>query len=78
MIKTYQNGGERMNIAAAFAAARENAGYSQHEVARRLGINQATVSYWESGKTTPRGALLVKVADLYCCSIDRLMGRDCA
>lgn len=67
-----------MSIAAAFAAARENAGLSQHEVARRLGINQATVSYWESGKTTPRGTLLVKVADLYCCSIDKLMGRDSA
>lgn len=65
-----------MSIVTAFAAARENAGLSQHEVARRLGINQATVSYWESGKTTPRGTLLVKVADLYCCSIDRLMGRD--
>lgn len=64
-----------MNIAVAFAHARENAGLSQHEVARRLGINQATVSLWETGKTTPRGALLVKVADLYCCSIDRLMGR---
>lgn len=65
-----------MSIAAAFAHARENAGLSQHEVARRLGINQATVSYWETGKTTPRGALLVKVADLYCCSIDELMGRS--
>ena len=65
-----------MSIAAAFAHARENVGLSQHEVAQQLGINQATVSYWETGETTPRSALLVKVADLYCCSIDRLMGRD--
>ena len=67
-----------MTIATAFAAARKNAGLSQHEVVWRLGINQSTVSYWESGKTTPRGVLLVKVADLCCCSINKLMCRDSA
>lgn len=59
-----------------FAAARINAGLSQGEVARRLGINQSTVSYWESGKKLPRGTTLVKLADLYCCTIDELMGRN--
>lgn len=38
-----------MSIAAAFAHARENAGLSQHEVARRLGINQATVPIHPTG-----------------------------
>lgn len=58
-----------------FVAARERAGMSQHEVARRLGINQSSVAYWETGKNTPRASMLVKLADLYCCSIDELMGR---
>lgn len=58
-----------------FVAARERAGMSQHEVARRLGINQSSVAYWETGKNTPRASMLVRLADLYCCSIDELMGR---
>ena len=67
-----------MSIAAALAAARTNAGFSQAEVARRLGINPASVSYWESGTNIPRASMLVKLADLYCCSIDKLMDRDSA
>ena len=64
-----------MNFAAAIVAARTNAGYTQTEAARRLGVDQSAVSYWESGKNTPRASMLVKMADLYCCSIDELMGR---
>ena len=58
-----------------FAKARTNAGLSQSEAARRLGIDQSTISGWEIGKSTPRGSMLVKVADLYCCTIDELFGR---
>lgn len=65
-----------MSIAAALAAARTNAGFSQAEVARRLGVDQSAVSFWESGKNLPRTSMLVKLADLYCCSIDELLGRS--
>lgn len=65
-----------MNIAAALAAARINAGLTQTEAARRLGVDQSAVSFWESGKKHPRASMLVKIADLYCCSIDELMGRS--
>lgn len=61
-----------------FSSARENAGLSQREAARRLGVNQSSVSFWESGRYHPRAAMLVKMADLYCCTIDELMGRDSA
>lgn len=64
-----------MNIGAALTAARINAGLTQTETARRLGVDQSAVSYWESGKKTPRVSMLVKISDLYCCSIDDLMGR---
>ena len=64
-----------MNIAAALSAARANAGLTQTEAARRLGVDQSAVSFWESGKKFPRASMLVKMADLYCCSIDELMGR---
>lgn len=64
-----------MNIAAALAAARVNAGFTQTEAARRLGVDQSAVSFWESGKKRPRAVMLVKLADLYCCTIDELFGR---
>ena len=61
-----------------FVEARRRTGMSQYEVARRLGIDQSSVAYWETGKRAPRASLLVKLADLYCCTIDELMGRSSA
>lgn len=58
------------------ASARINTGLSQTEVARRLGVDQSSVSCWESGRRMPRAIMLVKLAELYCCTIDELMGRS--
>ncbi len=43
------------------------------EVAERLGIDQSAVSLWENGKTSPRVSLLVKLSELYHCSLDDLL-----
>lgn len=59
-----------------FVNARKRTGMSQMEVARRLNINQSSVACWETGKSIPRAFMLVKLADLYCCTIDELMGRE--
>lgn len=67
-----------MSFAKAFATARENAGLNQREAARRLGVNQSTVCFWETGRNFPRASMLVRMADLYCCTIDELMGRSSA
>ena len=56
--------------------ARIKAGMTQAEVAQAVGVNQASVSLWESGVTLPRAATLVALADLYCCTIDELLGRE--
>ena len=58
-----------------FVSARENAGLNQREAAQRLGVNQSTVCFWETGRNQPRASMLVKMADLYCCTIDELMDR---
>jgi DNA-binding transcriptional regulator YiaG len=34
---------------------RERVGLSQGDVARALGLNQSSISRWESGKAWPRG-----------------------
>lgn len=67
-------GGEHMNEP--FVNARRRTGMSQMEVAQRLDIDQSSVAYWETGKNVPRASMLVKLADLYCCTIDELMGRS--
>lgn len=62
-----------------FASAREKAGLTQKEVAAKLGIDQSAVSWWETGRTAPRATLLVKLSELYRCSVDDLLkpnGRD--
>lgn len=58
------------------ASARINVGLSQSEVARRIGVDQSSVSCWEAGKRMPRAIMLVRLSELYCCSIDELLGRS--
>lgn len=59
-----------------FLSARTNAGLSQAKVARELGITNAAVCLWETGKTRPRASLLVKLAALYGCTVDELLRED--
>lgn len=56
-----------------FLSARTKTGYSQVKVAKDMGVSDAAVSMWETGKTRPRASLLVKLAGLYCCSLDELL-----
>ena len=56
-----------------FLSAREKSGLTQREVAEHMGVDQSAVSFWETGKTRPRAALLVKLAGLYCCTVDELL-----
>lgn len=57
----------------AFLSAREKAGLTQREVAEKIGVDQSAVSFWETGKTAPRAALLKKLSELYGCTVDELL-----
>lgn len=59
-----------------FRTARENAGYTQQDVARKLDIDGTTPGKWELGKTLPRAATLAKLAEMYNCSIEYLLEPD--
>lgn len=59
-----------------FLIAREKSGLTQREVAEQIGVDQSAVSFWETGKTLPRAALLVKLANLYHCTVDELLKED--
>lgn len=56
-----------------FAKARKAAGYSQSDVARFMGVSPAAVSQWETGVKMPNAGKLVKLAGLYCCTVDDLL-----
>lgn len=55
---------------------RENANLSQAMLANKLGVSQATVGMWESGKREPNFAMLCKLADYFGISTDSLLGRS--
>lgn len=59
-----------------FRELRERAGLTAAELARRVGVSQAAVSQWDTGKKFPSSEMLCKLADFYCVSVDSLLGRE--
>ena len=57
---------------------RESRGMLQYEQANRMGVKQAAVSAWESGKAMPSAENLLKLADILECTVDAILGRDSA
>lgn len=51
---------------------RQQARLTQKELARKLDVDQATVSYWESGKTRPAAKHRRKLCKLFRCKEDEL------
>lgn len=59
-----------------FLSSRVAAGLSQDEVAKKIGVDQSSVSLWDCGKTMPRAALLPSIAKLYGVTVDELLKKD--
>lgn len=51
-------------------------GYTQEELAGRLGVTKAAVSKWECGQSAPDIALLPKLASLFSVTLDELLGYE--
>ena len=54
---------------------REERGWKQSDMARRLWVSQSTYSGYETGKIQVPVDTLLKLADIYDVSMDYLMGR---
>ena len=54
---------------------RKSRGYSQAQVAMKLGISQGAISQWEHGTTVPAAEQLLSLADIYGISVDEILGR---
>lgn len=50
-----------MDIKLTLAAVRVNAGYSQEQLADKLGVTSRTVASWEAGKTFPNTKALQEI-----------------
>ena len=48
----------------------------QSDLADKLNVTQATVSGWESGRRTPDLESVRRVAEIFNCSIDELLGNN--
>ncbi len=57
-------------------ALRENAGYSQAELARKLGVTRSSINAWESGLSAPTAVYIVELAKLFHVSSDLILGLD--
>ena len=54
---------------------REDKDLRQSDLAKATGIDQRTISNYETGKTNPDSDALIKLADFFNVSIDYLVGR---
>ncbi len=64
-----------MDYGKALREIREEYELSQSELARRTGISQGTISYWESNTYIPTINSCIQLADFYGISLDELIGR---
>ena len=54
--------------------ARDN--LSQVDLAKRLGVTKAAVSYWYNGRSVPQVSVIQQMAAIFCCSTDDLLNPD--
>ena len=55
---------------------RKEKNFSQSQPARRIGVSQKAVDYWELGTNEPKASYIVKLAELFEVSADFLLGID--
>ncbi len=64
---------EKKTIGAFLAALRKANGYTQQEVADKLGVSNKTVSKWERDEGCPEIMILPAIAELYDVSVDEIL-----
>ena len=53
---------------------RRAANLSQKDLGDKLNVVQATIANWEKGRNEPSIAMLTKLADIFDCTLDDLVG----
>ena len=55
---------------------RKSKGFSQEELAARLGVVRQTVSKWEKGLSVPDADILIRIAELFEVTVSELLGAN--
>lgn len=55
---------------------REEFGYTQAELAQKIGTMQRNISNWENGVNEPDCVAIINLAELFKISLDELFGRE--
>ncbi|MBP5467137.1 MAG: helix-turn-helix transcriptional regulator [Clostridia bacterium] len=56
--------------------ARVDIGYTQKQVAEKLGVVESCYANWEQGRTEPNISTLRQLGDIFSVSVDFLLGRE--
>ncbi len=51
-------------------------GYSQKQVADKIGVSPSIISGYETGERTPSADVLLSLSNIYNCSVDYLLGKQ--
>lgn len=52
-------------MAISLKAARVNAGFTQEEAAKRIGVSETIICKWETGKCAPTAKRIPKILEVY-------------
>ena len=55
---------------------RLSSGLSQRVLASRIGVSQKSIDNWENGIAEPSAVSVLKLADIFGCSADYILGRE--
>ena len=69
-------GTQNYNIGESIKSNRLVAGLTQTELATRIGVTHAAISFWENNVNVPNIADCIKIADVLSISLDELVGRN--
>lgn len=65
-----------MKFSDKFCALRGQSGYSQEQLAEKIGVSRQAVSKWESGEALPETSKIIQISDFFGVSIDFLLRDD--
>lgn len=65
-----------MEIGNKLKTARNEANFTQEEIAEKLGVSRQTISNWENSKSYPDIISVIKLSDIYSITLDALLKED--
>lgn len=68
-----QNGGRTMTLGDKLSRLRKENNYTQEQLADVLGVSRQAISKWESDTTYPETEKLIRMSELFDCSLDYLL-----